>query len=218
MKKLLISTIVLLSLLAIIYSCSKSDETEANAIDTDEYYVDSTGKYVIELGDEGYNIYENGKSYESVTATNRKANATNEILKKYNYNYKGICIMPPFWPRENNNPPLSSLPNKQPTPSKKTITCNFETLGGGYRVTPKPAFLGGSKYSCYECLVSGIDRNDYYLGLCNGNIFISGALVDDPSFQNIKNTLSEVNFNPNQTEEFVKVLVDTGYYNCTKRN
>lgn len=220
MRKLVLSAIGLLTLSAIIYSCSKSDDSEPDAIEKNEYYSDSSGKYVAELGEEGYNIYENGKPYESDGISNKTTkveNQTADIRKEYQYNYKGICIFPPGLTRKNNTL-ISSLPNKQATPGKKNITCNFKALGGGYRVAPKPAFLGGSKYSCYECLVSGIAREDYYLGVCNGTVFISGALVDDPSFQSIKNSFSQINFNPNETEQFIQSISSSGLYNCTKRN
>ncbi len=220
MRKLVISSIGLLILSAIIYSCSKSDDSEPVATEKNEYYSDSSGKYIAELGEEGYNIYENGKPYESEGISNKIGKVekqASDIRKEYQYNYKGICIFPPGLTRKNNTL-ISSLPNKQATPSKKTITCNFKTIGGGYRVAPKPAFLGGSKYSCYECLVSGIDRNDYYLGVCNGNVFISGAIADDPSFQSIKNSFSQINFNPSETEQFIQSISSTGLYNCTKRN
>lgn len=209
------SCVVLVSLI----SCSDNKDDAANqAIDTDEYYIDSTGKYTIELGDEGYNVYMDGKAYESSNVTNKTTatSKTTDFKKVYQYNYKGICILPPQWPRSNNNPPLSSLPSK-PVSGKKTITSNFKTLGGGYRVTPKPAFLGGSNYACYECLVESIDRNDFYLGVCNGSVFISGGLSDDPSFQSIKNSLLGIKFNPNESEQFVQALNSSGVYKCTKR-
>ena len=214
MKKFVISTIGLLTLSAIIYSCSKSEDGEANAIDTDEFYLDDSGKFLIVLKDEGYNIYEEGKPYETTSATNKSAKTSSLPVL---YPYSRVCTFPPKWPK---GAPISScpvLPNKQTTPSKKTITSNFKTLGGGYRVTPKPAFLGGSKYSCYECLVSGIERDDFYLGVCNGSIFISGAISDDPSFQSIKNSFSQINFNPSETEQFIQSITSSGLYNCTKR-
>jgi hypothetical protein len=220
MKKLATNTIVVLIVLLNIYSCSNSNDSNTNPIDTDEFYVDSTGKYILELGDEGYNIYSDGKAWESSSLTNKVAKTTKtsgDIRKVYQYNYHGICILPPQWPRSNNNPLLSSLPNKQTLPGKKTITANFKTLGGGYRVTPKPAFLGGSNYACYECLVESIDRNDFYLGVCNGSVFISGGLSDDPSFQSLKATLLGLKFNPNESEQFVQALNSSGVYKCTKR-
>jgi hypothetical protein len=226
MKKLVTKTIVVLIVLFSFYSCSKSKDSEPiiepEAIDTDEYYIDSSGKYVLQLGDEGYNIYMDGKPYEtnipSISAVKSPKITSTDIKKEYQYPYKkGICVFPPAWPRGKNNPPLSSLPNKQAVPGKKTITCNFKTIGGGYRVTPKPAFLGGSNYACYECLIESIDRNDFFVGVCNGSVFISGSLSDAPSIQSLKTTLLGVNFNPSQSEQFVQSLNSTGVYKCTKR-
>jgi len=217
MKNLAIKALGILLVLNGIYSCSKSKNNDPK-IDTDEYYTDNTGKYILELGDEGYNIYKDGAAYESPDSTNRvvNTNLTNSFTKTYQYNYKGICILPPQWPRSTNNPLLSSFPVK-PKPSKKTITCNFKSLGGGYKVTPKPAFLGGSDYPCYECLLNSIDRNDFYIGVCNGSVFISGALSDDPSLASAKATLLNINFKPNETDQFVQSLNSTGAYNCTRQ-
>jgi hypothetical protein len=217
MKNSATKTLGILLVLIGICSCSKSKNSEPK-IDTDEYYTDNTGKYLLELGDDGYNIYKDGSAYENSNLTNRVSNTnlTNNFTKTYQYNYKGICILPPQWPRGTNNPLLSGLPVK-PKPSKKTITCNLASVGGGYRVTPKPAFLGGSDYPCYECLLNSIDRNDFYIGVCNGSVFISGALSDDPSLQSAKDALLNLNFNPNETDQFVQSLNSTGSYNCTRR-
>lgn len=229
MKKLVTNTILVLTVLFSVYSCSKSKDSEPTiepeAIDTDEYYIDSSGKYVLQLGDEGYNIYMDGKPYETnIPAINavRNDKITLTVFDgKHKYPYTGFCILPPQWPRGNNNPPLSSLPNKQAVPGKKTITCNFKTIGGGYRVTPKPAFLGGSSYECYECLIETggykIDRNEFFLGVCNGSVFISGSLSDDPSFQSAKNLFASTKFEPSQSEQFVQSLNSSGVYKCTKR-
>ena len=197
-----------------IYSCSHDDDGEQEVIDNNEYYADSSGKYVLELGDEGYNIYMDGKSYEDPGLTNKGAQASG-VTKTYQYNYNGICILPPQWPRSNNNPALSSLPVKQT--GKKRITSNFATIGGGYRVTPRPSYLGGSKYACYECLINSVDRNDFFVGVCNGSVFLSGALSEDPSFQSVKNSLNSISFTPDQSEQFVQTLNSTGVYNCKKR-
>lgn len=218
MKKLRTKVLGVLVILIGISSCTKSKYKDSKALDTDEYYTDNTGKFVLELGEEGYNIYENGKPYENTGLTNRVANTNllSSFKKTYQYNYKGICILPPEWPRGNNNPPLPSLPNK-PKPGKKTITCNFKTVGSGYRITPKPAFLGGSNYACYECLLNSIDKNDFYIGVCNGSVFISGALSDDPSLESTKSTLLNLNFNPNESDKFAQSLNSTGVYTCTRR-
>lgn len=232
MKKLVTNTILVLIVLFSVYSCSKSKDSEPTiepeAIDTDEYYIDSSGKYVLQLGDEGYNIYMDGKPYETnipaINALKSLENNSITTLNKETYMYpykKGICVFPTQWPRGKNNPPLSSLPNKQAVPGKKTITCNFKTIGGGYRVTPKPAFLGGSSYECYECLIETggykIDRNEFFLGVCNGSVFISGSLSDDPSFQSAKNLFASTKFEPSQTQQFVQSLNSSGVYKCTKR-
>lgn len=216
MKTLTLNVCRIIMLTFILYSCARNSDTDSEsvAIDNNEYYVDSSGKYLIELGDDGYNIYMDGEPYENANLTN-KGPQTSTIGKQYQYNYGGICIIPPQWPRGQNNPKLSNLPVKQT--GKKIITSNFATVGGGYRVTPRPSFLGGSKYSCYECLVNSINRNDFFVGVCNGSVFISGALSSDPQFENIKNMLSGIKFTPDESDQFAQTLNSTGVYNCTKR-
>jgi hypothetical protein len=112
---------------------------------------------------------------------------------------------------------LQSLPVQPAAPSKKTITNNLKTIGGGYRVTPKPPFLGGTNYECYECLVEAVTRDQFFLGVCNGSIFIGGSVSEEASFQNLKQTLSGIAFNPDQTGQFIQGITASGTYTCTKR-
>lgn len=216
MKKTVKNAVVILVAVLGLYSCSK-DSDDSKPIDTDEYFSDSSGQYVIQLGDEGYNVFKDGSPYESSDLSNRGvSNRGPNTLAGYQYNYRGICILPPQWPRRNNNPPLGSFPVKPPTPSKKTISCNLKAIGGGYKVTPKPGFLGGSSYECYECLLNAIGSDEFFLAACNGSISIGGSLSLTPELESIKQTLSSVNFNPDQTAQFVQAISSAGY-TCTKR-
>lgn len=217
MKKTVKNAVVILISVLGLYSCSK-DSDDSKPVDTDEYFSDSSGQYVVQLGDEGYNVFKDGSPYESADLSNRGvSNRGLNTLAGYQYNYRGICILPPQWPRRNNNPPLGSFPVKPTTPSKKTISCNLKAIGGGYKVTPKPRFLGGSSYECYECLFSAVQSDEFFVAVCNGTISIGGSISLEPAFESVKQTLSGIAFDPNQTAQFVQGITSTGQYICTKR-
>jgi hypothetical protein len=69
-KSLKISIVVVLAIISM-YSCSKDSNNESKPIDTDEYYSDSSGKYVMQLGDNGYNVFKDGSPVESAGISNR---------------------------------------------------------------------------------------------------------------------------------------------------
>lgn len=196
----------------LIIACSKNDDGNSNNKEGNyDYYTDNSGIYVLELGEDGYSIFENGKPAESASNAKKTAVRAAGFTKTVN-KYTGVCILPPDWRQTKVEYP-GGLTRRQ------SFAKSLSTVNGGYRITPRPVFLGGSSMPCYECLLANgeITREEFYLAICNGRLAFGGNVLDASTISTYNQMLSGVNFTGPEVTEFITRIEATGAYKCTNR-